>query len=382
MTDKSVIYLDYAATTPVDAEVIAEALPYFGASFYNPASSHIMGQIASMALERARRTALAAIGGKGCGRVVFTSGGTEAVNQAIKCAPVKAGDRIVVSAIEHDSVLACAERMKELGVFVDFVMPDADGVITPEALSKVVNENTKLVCVMTVNNNIGTIQPIKELVAVTKKYGALFFTDAVQAANAVDIDVSDSGVDMLCLSGHKFYAPKGTGLLYVKDGVKLKPLLDGGAQEYGLRAGTADVAGAVAIAEALSRAQNDYDKYYAHAHAVSNAFISALDCGEVIAKNAHKTGDIVSVAFDGVNGGRLAVALSVAGVCCSVGSACSAGSAVPPPTLTAMKVKNADGAVRFSFGKPTTLAQAAAAAKIVNETVAKLKSAKAGGGKA
>lgn len=382
MTDNSVYYLDYAATTPVDAEVIAEALPYFGASFYNPASAHIMGQIASMALERARRRALAAIGGTGVGRIIFTSGGTEAVNQAIKCAPVNKGERIVVSAIEHDAVIACAERMKERGVAVDYVMPNADGVITPEALDAAIKDGTKLVCVMTVNNIVGTVQPVKELAAVTKSHDALFFTDAVQAVNALDINVADSGADMLCVSGHKFYAPKGTGFLYVKNGVELKPLLDGGAQENGLRAGTADVAGAVAVAEAITRAQNNAEEYNRHAHEVSGAFIDALDHGDVVAEAAKRTGDIVCVAFDGINGGRLAVALSVAGVCCSVGSACSAGSAVAPPTLTAMNVKNADGAVRFSFGKPTTAEQARSAAKIVNETVAKLKSAKVGGGKA
>lgn len=374
MSNNSLIYLDYAATTPVAAEVIAAAMPYFGASFYNPSSLHMMGQMSSMSLRQARRKCLSAINGHDSGNIIFTSGGTEAINQAIKCSYVKSGEHIVISAIEHDAVFACAEKMKERGVIVDVVDPTANGIIEPSELKKVMCPQTKLVCVMLVNNIVGTIQPIKVLAEVAHEYGALFFTDAVQAVNSIDINVKDLNVDMLCVSGHKFYAPKGSGFLYVKNGVQLGSFIDGGSQESGLRGGTVDVPSAMALATAITMAQNNVEQYNEKILEVTNAFVAALNCGEVIAKNSNKSNDILSIAFDGVNGGRLAVALSVAGVCCSVGSACSAGSAVPPQTLLAMRVKNAESCVRFSFGSPVTVKQAIEAAETVNETVAKLKS--------
>ncbi|MCH5163361.1 MAG: cysteine desulfurase [Clostridiales bacterium] len=369
-----VIYLDYAATTPVDGETIAAALPYYGSTFYNPASTHMLGQIASSAVEFGRRACERAINADR-GTVYFTSGGTEAINQAMKCVDIEAGSKVAVSAIEHDAVKACAEYLSRRGHEVVTVMPTEDGIITPEALEKAIEGGAALVCVMTVNNIVGTIQPIRELAQVAHRHGALFFTDAVQAVNSIELDVKDSDVDMLCVSGHKFYALKGSGFLYVKKGVKINALLDGGRQEYGLRAGTVDVPAVMALADGITRAQNCVDEYNAHAKILREAFLSALDCGKQIEIGPH-VDDILSVAFDGVDGGRLAVALSVAGVCCSVGSACSAGSATPPDTLVAMKHGGAASSVRFSFGKPTTKAQAEAAAKIVNDTVKNLLAAK------
>ncbi len=373
MADKTIVYLDYAATTPVDAEVIAAALPYYGASFFNPASAHILGQTASGAVEFARRRCEKAINAEH-GTVYFTSGGTESINWAMKCVKLPKGGKIVVSAIEHEAVIACAERLESLGHEIVRVMPDKNGIISPDAVERAA-KGAVLVCVMTVNNIVGTVQPINRLAAAAHANGALFFTDAVQAVNSVKIDVKDSDVDMLCVSGHKFYAPKGVGFLYVKRGVELAPLMDGGSQESGMRAGTVDVPSVIALSEALTRASVGVEEYNAHAHAVRKAFIDALDCGTPIATDAPHIDDIVSVRFDGVNGGRLAVALSVAGVCCSVGSACSAGSATPPATLVAMGVDNADECVRFSFGKPTTESLARSAAQTVNETVKRLKRA-------
>ncbi len=366
-----VIYLDYAATTPVDGEVIAAALPYYGSTFFNPASSHTLGQVAASAVEFSRRACEKALNAER-GTVFFTSSGTEAVNQAIKCVDIPSNGKIVVSAIEHESVKACVERLKARGHETATVMPTADGIITPEAVAEAAAGGAALVCVMTVNNIVGTIQPIKEIAEVAHAHGALMFTDAVQAVNATELDVKQSGVDMLCASGHKFYSLKGCGLLYVREGVKIRPLIDGGNQESGLRAGTVDVPAVIAIAEAIRRAQNGVSEYNAHAKEVRGAFLSALNCGEPIKVGAH-VDDILLVAFDGIDGGRLAVALSVAGVCCSVGSACSAGSATPPDALVAMKHPFAGQSVRFSFGKHTTVEQAAHAAKTVNEVVEKLR---------
>ncbi|MCH5154179.1 MAG: cysteine desulfurase [Clostridiales bacterium] len=364
---KEQIFLDYAATTPVDEDVFEAARPYYTQVFYNPSSSHFLGQQAFAAVERARENCALAIN---CSpdEIYFTSGGTESINWALGGVD---GD-IAVSAIEHDAALGKAELLEKSGVSVSYIKPDSDGIITSEALNSAVTDATRLVCVMAVNNIVGSIQPIKQLAAAAHKHGALFFTDAVQAINSLDIDVKEWNVDMLALSGHKFYAPKGVGLLYVKRGVKLKPLFVGGNQEKALRAGTLNVPAIVAMGEAIKKAKALREQYVAHAKAVSTEFISNLNCGSVIGSR-DKTDDIISVVFRGKNGyisgGKLATALSLSGVCCSVGSACSAGSATPPNALVAMGVEHADCSVRFSFGKNTTAEQAKRAAEIVNSVV-------------
>ncbi|MDE7165009.1 MAG: cysteine desulfurase [Clostridiales bacterium] len=362
-----VIYLDYAATTPVDKDVFAASLPYYTDVFYNPSSGHALGQKANAAVERSRRQCAEAINADP-DEIIFTSGGAESINMAL-CG---AYGGLVVSAIEHDTALACAERLSKSGVEVVYVQPDRNGIITPDALSATITDRTKLVCIMTVNNIVGSIQPIKELAEIAHSKGALLFTDAVQAVNSLDIDVKDWGVDMLCVAGHKFYAPKGVGFLYVKRGVKLNPLIVGGNQEGGIRAGTHNTPAIVAMGEAIVKAKALRDKYTAHTKQVADEFIQNLDCGKIVLKQ-NKTDDIVSVMFSGKNGyidgGRLAVALSVEGVCCSVGSACSAGSATPPQTLIAMGVEHAESCLRFSFGRNTTIEQARRAAQIVNAVV-------------
>lgn len=363
------IYLDYAATTPVDEQVFEAAKPYYTDVFYNPSSAHSLGQKAKAAIERARRQCAQAINAYP-DEIYFTSGGTEAVNMAL-CG-VSGG--LALSAIEHDAALACAKKLEKGGVDVVYIQPNGKGIITPDALERSINDATKLVCVMTVNNIVGSIQPIKQLAAIAHKKGALFFTDAVQAVNSLEIDVKDWDVDMLAVSGHKFYATKGAGFLYVKRGVKIAPSTVGGSQEGGLRAGTHNTPAIVALGEGIQNAKKIRASYVRHVKTVSDEFIKNLDCGKAIECQS-KTDDIVSVVFRGnngyIDGGRLAVALSVEGVCCSVGSACSAGSATPPETLVAMGVEHANSAVRFSFGRNTTVEQAQKAALIVNNVVAR-----------
>lgn len=364
---KEQIYLDYAATTPVDADVFEAARPYYTEVFYNPSSSHYLGQKAFAAVERAREKCALAIN---CSpdEIYFTSGGSESINWALGGVD---GD-IAVSAIEHDAVLGKVEMLSNSGVSVSYIKPDKDGIVTPAELVAAVNGKTRLVSVMAVNNIVGSIQPIKELAATAHSMGALFFTDAVQAVNSRQIDVKDWDVDMLALSGHKFYAPKGVGLLYVKRGIQLKPLIVGGNQEKALRAGTHNTPAIVAMGEAIQKAKALREQYVAHTRQVSTEFINNLNCGNII-ECRNRTDDIISVIFRGkhgfINGGRLATALSLEGVCCSVGSACSAGSATPPNTLVAMGVEHADCSVRFSFGKNTTIEQAKHAAQIVNRVV-------------
>ncbi len=366
------IYLDYAATTPVDEKVFSVAERYFKDVFYNPSSTHIAGQEAHKAVETARESCACAIGAT-ADEIHFTSGGTEAVNLAMKC--VRLGERrhIVVSAIEHDSVLSCAEYLSDNGYEVDYVKPTADGVITPDALKGVIRADTALVAVMTVNNIVGTIQPIKELAEVAHSAGAMFFTDAVQAVNSVDISVKNTNVDMLCVSAHKFYGLKGAGFLYARRGLKPSPFISGGDRVRGVRSGTYNVPAIVGMGAAIAAASEMKNKFYnPHTEKIARAFIDNLNCGRVIAKNAQRVNDILSVSFDGVNGGRLAVALSMRGVCCSVGSACSAGSATPPRTLVAMGERGAENSVRFSFGRQTTVECAIYAAETVNDVVGKL----------
>lgn len=364
------IYLDYAATAPVDTEALAAAMPYYKSIFFNPSSAHASGQAVARALDAARGQCAAAINAESRD-IYFTSGGTEAVNLAIKGVDYSQKKRIIISGIEHDCALACAEYLKNNGIKVDHVMPDARGTVTPDALSDVLGDDVALVCVMTVNNITGAVQPIEELCALSHAHGALFLTDAVQAVNSLDLDVKRSGVDMLVASAHKFYGQKGAGFLYARSGVRLRPELLGGEQERSLRGGTQNVTGIVAMGAAIQKAVNMRAEYTEHVRAVSAEFFSALRYGRAV-EVTQKTDDITSVVFDGVNGGRLAVALSCAGVCCSVGSACSAGSATPPLTLVNMGVKNADCAVRFSFGRGVSISAARRAAKIVNSTVERL----------
>lgn len=363
------IYLDCAATTPVDDEVLQAALPYYKELFYNPSSTHAAGQKVAAAVERARERCAAAINADPS-EIFFTSGGTEAVNWAMSAMPV-GKTHAVVSAIEHDSVLACAERLKSRGYAVDYVKPDSHGIITPDAVKSLFRADTGLVCVMAVNNIVGSVQPIAQLASVAHSAGALFFTDAVQAVNSLDIDVKEWGADMIAVSAHKFYSLKGAGFLYVKKGVKPAPLLIGGEQERGLRAGTVDVPSVVAMGAAIEKAQAGAREYNEHVKAVKTEFLKTLEVGRPV-ECARSADDIVSVVFDGINGGRLAVALSCAGVCASVGAACSAGSATPPKTLIEMGVKNADCSVRFSFGRCVSVEQANAAARIVNEVASRL----------
>ncbi|MDE6029570.1 MAG: cysteine desulfurase [Clostridiales bacterium] len=361
------IYLDYAATTPTDEQVFNAAKPYYTDIFYNPASAHFLGQKANAAVEKARRQCAQAVNAN-ADEIYFTSGGTESINLAL-CG---VGGGLAVSNIEHDATLACAQKLSANGADVRYIKVNGDGVVTPEALTEALGERTALACVMAVNNIVGSVQPIKRLAAAAHSKGVLFFTDAVQAVNSIDIDVKDWGVDMLAVSGHKFYAPKGVGFLYVKRGVKLNPSLVGGNQEGGLRAGTHDVPAIVAMGEAIQKAKALRTEYVSHVKRVADTFVKTLDCGKVI-ECAEKTDEIVSVVFRGKNGyidgGRLATALSVEGVCCSVGSACSAGSATPPQTLLAMGVEHASSSVRFSFGRNTTVEQAKRAAQTVNAVV-------------
>lgn len=353
------VYLDNAATTPLCSAAREAMEPFFAERFGNADSRHAFGRDAAAALASARADIARAFGARP-EEIYFTSGGTESDNWALKGAAFSKGKgRIVISAVEHPAVRESAEQLSRFGFGVTVLPVDVRGRVSADALRAVMDEDVILVSVMTANNEVGTLQPVSELSAVAHSYGALFHTDAVQAAGAVPVDVISSGADMLSVSAHKFGGPKGFGVLYVKNGVRIEPLHAGGEQERGRRGGTSDVAGAVGTAAALVAAQADMASESARIRALKDGFSARVKLG---IKGAHVNGTevpaeclpgVLSLRFDGVTGEELLFSLDLAGVAASNGSACSAGSSAPSGTLLALGLTPAEakGTVRFSFGR-------------------------------
>ena len=371
------IFLDHAATTPVRREALEAMWPFLSGSFGNPSSRHGLGDDAARALAAARAEVATVVGCRP-GDVVFTSGGTEADNLAVKGLALAnpRGRHLVISPIEHEAVLESAAYLaREHGFEVDLVAVDANGVVAPEALARVIRPDTALVSVQLANNEIGTVQPIAQLAAIAHAHGALMHTDAVQAAGWLPLSIDALGVDALSLAGHKVGAPKGTGALIVRGRLQLEPVLHGGGQERGRRSGTENVAGAVAFATALRLAEQE--------RADASARVAALG-SELAERVAHAvpgarlTGDpvrrlpgTVSFVFPGTSGEAVLLELERDDVICSSGSACAAGSDEPSHVLTAIGVpaELAQTAVRFTLGAETTSEEIAAAAASVSRAV-------------
>ncbi|WP_332761028.1 cysteine desulfurase family protein [Pseudarthrobacter sp.] len=370
------IFLDAAATTPVRREVLEAMWPYLSGEFGNPSSHHTLGEAAAAALAGAR-TAVAKVLGCRPGEVTFTSGGTEADNLALKGIALarQAADprlnRVVISAVEHPAVEESARYLERFhGFTVDVVPVDSAGRVTPEALAAALRPETALVSIMYANNEVGTIQPVAELAAAATAKGIPFHTDAVQAAGWLPLDVKALGVDALSISGHKLGAPKGCGVLYVRGRTRVEPLVHGGGQERGRRSGTENVAGAVALATALTLAHAERPELAARVAGLREDFIATiLDTVPGALLTGHRTERLPSVAsfcFPGTSGESVLLELERQGVVCSSGSACAAGSDAPSPVLTALgyDAEVAQTAVRFSFTSAVTseeLEQAAAA---------------------
>ena len=392
------IYLDHAATTPMDKEVLREMMPYFSQKFGNPSSIHQFGQEAMEAVDKARQQ-VADFLGCSPSEIIFTSGATESNNMAIK-GIIKASNvenpHIITSAIEHHCVLnSCKEAEKE-GVEIAYLGVDKDGIIDLEDIKKVIKENTILISIIYANNEVGTIEPIAEIGKLLKKINSereenklpkiYFHTDAVQAINYLDCDVNNLDVDLLSLSGHKIYGPKGVGVLYVRQGTKIKAIQDGGEQENNLRAGTHNVPGIVGLGKAISLIPVGTRQCLVptvlrgkEIKKLRDYFIDEVLKNITDARiNGSKEFCLphnVNFSFKGIEGESLLIMLDQDGIAVSTGSACSSASLEPSHVLTAMKIppEIAHASIRFTLGKDTTKEDIDYTLKVLKEKIKKLR---------
>ena len=375
------IYLDHAATTPLDGEVLKKMLPYFSEEFGNADSPHAAGRKAMGAVDNARDTVADLLGAKP-NEIYFTSGGTEADNWAViggaYAQKAKGKTHVIVSAIEHHAVLYAAEKLEKEGFTVTYLPVNEEGRVEPNTLKACISENTGVVAVMYANNETGVIQPIQELAKIAREKGALFFSDGVQATPYTSIDVKGLGVDMFSFSAHKLYGPKGCGVLYIKNGVKIEKFVGGGEQERGLRGGTTNVPAVVGLAEAFAKNARGVYEANEKIKKLSERFlkeISALD-GVFVNGRGEKIPSVLNLRVEGVTNTELLYALDLKGICISIGSACASGSVNPSHVLLAMGLseKDAQNCVRISFGKDNTEEEILQAATAFRETVISLRS--------
>lgn len=375
------IYLDNASTTPVRGEVLEAMMPYFTEEFGNPSSIYPLGQRASDAVARSRETIAGLIGAKPR-EVCFTSGGSESDNWAVKGvarANAKKGRHIITSSIEHHAVLHACETLEREGFEITYLPVDADGLVQPEALAAALRPDTVLVSVMLANNEIGTVQPIAELARTAHEADALFHTDAVQAFGHEPVSVDDLGCDLLSASAHKLYGPKGTGLLYVRKGVKIANLIDGGQQERGMRASTENVPGIVGFAKAAELAFAEREDEHARQAALRDHAIERIEAEIPFAKlNGSRTARLannVNFSFEFIEGEGMLLQLAARGICVSSGSACTSGSLDPSHVLLAIGLPHeiAHGSLRMTFGRQTALEDVDFAIDSLKKTLANLR---------
>lgn len=379
------IYLDHAATTPLRREVLDTMLPYLTEHFGNPSSIHAAGRRARQGLDEARETVAALIGAKPR-EIVFTGSGSEADNLALKGAAWAAsarGRHVITTAIEHKAVLQSCAVLERQGFDVTYLSPDASGRVEPGAVDEAITDRTVLVSVMAANNEVGTIQPIREIGNVCRGRGVLYHVDAIQATPFLPIDVDAWQVDLLSLSAHKLYGPKGVGALFVRRGTALLPQVQGGAQERQRRAGTENVAGIVGFARAFALIAAD-GTARADENARQSALRDRLLAGLTALDSVHATGhpterlpNSASVVVDGVEGGDLVAALDLAGIQASTGSACTTGSVEPSHVLLALGLDEevARGSLRLTTGRGTTEEEIASALDILHACIARLRAA-------
>ena len=351
------IYLDNSATTRVDDRVLQTMLPFLQQEFGNASSIHTFGQVARAAVEDARRQ-VAELIGSGTREIVFTSGGTESDNAAlwgVFRSQYRPGNHIITTKIEHPAILATCRALESEGAQVTYLPVDSSGRITAEAVSEAITEETILISIMMANNETGVIQPISEIASAAREHGIRFHTDAVQAAGKIPIDVESLGVDLLSLSGHKIHAPKGIGVLYLRQGTKLAPLMRGGSHERKRRAGTENVPGIVGLGEAARLSSERLDEM-ATGVAGLRDHLEGTICDRIPGVRingdpAHRLPNITNLALEGLEGEALVIAMDLEGVAISTGSACSSGSLEPSHVLIAMglRAEVVQSSLRFSL---------------------------------
>jgi cysteine desulfurase len=377
------VYLDYNATTPVEPEVLDAMLPYFSAEFGNASSIHTFGQKARAAVETARDQVAALIGARPQ-EIFFTSGGTESDNHAIFgiASSSTASDsrpHVITSLIEHEAVLNACQALEKQRVDVTYLSVDQDGLIDLEDLQRAVRLETVLITIMHANNELGTVQPIEEIGRIAKDADVYFHTDAVQSAGKLPVDVNKFQLDLLSLSGHKIYAPKGVGALYVRGGTRLKQLLYGGHHQRGMRPGTENVAGIVGFGKAAEIARhslaNDAKRLSALRDQLEHGLLHRVPHSRINAGRAPRAPNTANLVFPGVEGEALLIALDLKGLACSTGAACSSGAVEPSHVLTAIGLppEEARASLRFSLGRHTTQADIDFALTVVPSAVAQLR---------
>jgi len=380
MTER--IYLDYAATTPLRPEVREAMEPYLTADgFGNPSSLHAHGQRAKRALDAARDTLAQALGAQ-FSEITFTSGGTEADNAALVGVLLARGrgSHLITTQIEHEAVGETARFLEKLGFGVTFLPVDTQGRISPQDVAGALTDRTALVSVMHANNEVGTIQPLREIADLVHARGAYLHTDAVQTFGQLPVHVHDLGADLLTVSAHKIYGPKGAGALYVRSGVPIEPLLHGGGQERERRAGTENVSAIVGFGEAVRRLLPEREAEAARLTSLRGLFLAALhQCLPGIVLNGHPTERLpnnLNVSFPGLDAETLLLSLDRAGISASSGSACTSGSIEPSHVLTAMGLSDnrVQSAIRLTLGRGTTQEQVDCAVDILAGIVARLES--------
>jgi cysteine desulfurase len=379
------IYFDHNATTPLDPVVFEAMAPYLRETFGNPSSLHAFGREARAAIDDAREQ-VAGLIGAGPEEIVFTSGGTEADNLAARGA-LSAADpsrrRVITSSIEHHAVLHTCQFLETVGHPVTYLPVDGAGLVDPEALRETIADDVALVSVMHANNEVGTVQPIRELSRIAHEMGALFHTDAVQTVGRMPVDIEDLGADLLSLSGHKFYGPKGIGALYVRAGTPLASLQHGGPHEGNLRGGTEHVAGIVGLGAATElaaeRLADDAIAVASLRNRLEEGLLARIEEIQVLAQGVPRVPGTAAVVFARVEGESIVIGLDLEGVAVSTGSACTSESLEPSHVMVALELPRewAQGMVRFSLGRENTAAEVDRALGAIGEVIGRLRAVSA-----
>jgi cysteine desulfurase len=377
------LYLDHNATTAVDPAVIDAILPFFSAEFGNASSIHTFGQRARAAVETAREQVAALLNARPQ-EIVFTSGGTESDNHAIfgvaqALLPGRPGSHIITTTIEHEAVLNACQALEKQGVTVTYLPVNREGLIHLDELRRALRPETVLITIMHANNELGTIQPLAEIGHIASEADIYFHTDAVQSAGKIPVDVKSLQLDLVSISGHKFYAPKGVGALFIKSGTHLRQLLYGGHHQRGFRPGTENVAGIVGIGKAAELARVSLEKDAVRISrlrdTLEHGILARVPDSRVNSANAPRTPNTSNILFSGLEGEALVIALDLKGLACSTGAACSSGAIEPSHVLTAigLPASEARASIRFSLGRHTTESEIAAALELVPVAVAQLR---------